>query len=54
MRDRLQQLRQASADELSLPPAALLDVFAAIRERVVDTERTERAAFTQLRRVVAA
>jgi Domain of unknown function (DUF4872)/Butirosin biosynthesis protein H, N-terminal len=52
LRTRLKQLHQRSANELSLSKADTLDVFAAIRERVVETEKIERAAFTELSRFV--
>ncbi|MCM3871655.1 MAG: BtrH N-terminal domain-containing protein, partial [Pyrinomonadaceae bacterium] len=48
LRDRLKQLRERSAKELSLSKADTLDLFGAISERVLETEKIERAAFTEL------
>jgi len=52
LRDRLKQLRERSAKELSLSKADTLDLFAAISERVLETEKIERAAFTELSSIV--
>jgi len=52
LRDRLKQLRERSAKELSLSKADTLDLFGAISERVVETEKIERAAFTELSSIV--
>lgn len=52
LRDRLKQLRERSAKELSLSKADTLDLFGAISERVLETEKIERAAFTELSRIV--
>ncbi|MEK6281709.1 MAG: DUF4872 domain-containing protein [Acidobacteriota bacterium] len=52
LRDRLKQLRERSAKELSLSKADALDLFGAISERVLETEKIERAAFTELSRIV--
>ena len=52
LRDSLKQLRERSAKELSLSKADTLDLFGAVRERVLETERVERAAFTELSRIV--
>lgn len=52
LRDRLKQLRERSAKELSLSKADTLDLFGAISERVLETEKIERAAFTELSSIV--
>jgi hypothetical protein len=52
LRDRLQQLRERSAKELSPSKADALDLFGAISERVLETEKIERAAFTDLSSIV--
>jgi len=52
LRDRLKQLRERSAKELSLSKADTLDLFRAISERVLETEKIERAAFTELSSIV--
>jgi hypothetical protein len=52
LRDRLKQLRERSARELSLSKADTLDLFGAISERVRETEKIERAAFTELSSIV--
>ena len=52
LRDRLKQLRERSAKELLLSKADTLDLFAAISERVLETEKIERAAFTELSSIV--
>jgi len=60
LRDRLKHLsldgrphlREASAKDLSLSKADALDLFGAMRARVLETEAIERAAFTELRRIV--
>lgn len=52
LRDRLKQLRERSAKELSLSKAHTLDLFRAISERVLETEKIERAAFTELSSIV--
>ena len=52
LRDRLQQLRERSAKELLLSKADTLDLFGAISQRVLETEKIERAAFTELRSIV--
>jgi len=52
LRDRLKQLRERSAKELSLSKADTLDLFGAISERVLQTEKIERAAFTELSSIV--
>lgn len=53
LRDRLKQLRERSAKELSLSKADTLDLFGAISERVLETEKIERAAFTELSSIVS-
>ena len=52
LRDRLKQLHERSAKELSLSKADTLELFGAISERVLETEKIERAAFTELRSIV--
>lgn len=52
LRDRLKQLHERSAKELSLSKADTLDLFGAISERVLETEKIERAAFTELSSIV--
>jgi Domain of unknown function (DUF4872)/Butirosin biosynthesis protein H, N-terminal len=52
LQDRLKQLRERSAKELSLSKADTLDLFGAISERVLETEKIERAAFTELSSIV--
>jgi Domain of unknown function (DUF4872)/Butirosin biosynthesis protein H, N-terminal len=52
LRARLKQLHERSAKELSLSKADTLDLFGAISKRVLETERVERAAFTELNRIV--
>ena len=52
LRDRLQQQHERSAKELSLSKADTLDLFGAISKRVLETEKIERAAFTELSRIV--
>lgn len=52
LRDRLKQQHERSAKELSLSKADTLDLFGAISERVLETEKIERAAFTELSSIV--
>ena len=52
LRDRLKQLRERSAKELSLSKADTLDLFGAISKRVLEAEKIERAAFTELSSIV--
>ncbi len=52
LQGRLKELHQRSAKELSLSKADTLDLFVAIRERVLETERIERTAFTELSSIV--
>ncbi|HEV7684118.1 MAG TPA: DUF4872 domain-containing protein [Pyrinomonadaceae bacterium] len=52
LRDRLKQLRERSVKELSLSKADTLELFGAISERVLETEKIERAAFTELSNIV--
>lgn len=52
LRDRLKQLHERSAKELSLSKADTLELLGAISERVLETEKIERAAFTELRSIV--
>ncbi len=52
LRDRFKQLHERSAKELSLSKADTLDLFGAISERVLETEKIERAAFTELSSIV--
>ena len=52
LRDGLKQLHERSAKELSLSKAETLDLFGAISERVLETEKIERAAFTELSSIV--
>ena len=49
---RLKHLSDRSAKELSLSKADTLDLFEAMRERVLETEKIERAAFTELSKIV--
>jgi hypothetical protein len=52
LRDRLKQLRERSVKELSLSKVDTLDLFGSISERVIETEKFERAAFIELSRIV--
>ena len=52
LRTRLLELRETSASELKLSSADILDWFTTIRERVLETEVIERAAFADLRKTV--
>lgn len=52
LQKRLKNLREASAKDLSLSPSARLDLFAEMRSRVLETEAIERAAFTELSKIV--
>ena len=52
LRTRLKELRESSAKELALSPEARLDLFSSIRSRVLETEAIERAAFTDLNKLV--
>lgn len=52
LRTRLKELRESSAKELALSPEARLDLFSSIRSRVLETEAIERAAFTNLNKLV--
>jgi len=52
LRDRLKQQHERSAKELALSKDDTLDLFRAISERVLETEKIERTAFTDLSRIV--
>ncbi|MGI9166471.1 MAG: hypothetical protein ACR2G5_08810 [Pyrinomonadaceae bacterium] len=52
LRTRLKELRESSTKELALSPEARLDLFSSIRSRVLETEAIERAAFTDLNKLV--
>ena len=52
IRTRLKELRESSAKDLALSPADKLELFSGIRERVLETEAIERAAFTDLNKLV--
>lgn len=52
LRTRLKELRESSAKELALSPEARLDLFSSIRSRVLETEAIERAAFTDLNKLI--
>ncbi|HKY41898.1 MAG TPA: DUF4872 domain-containing protein [Pyrinomonadaceae bacterium] len=52
IRTRLKELRQSSAKQLALSPADKLELFSGIRARVLETEAIERAAFTDLNKLV--
>ena len=52
IRTRLKELRESSAKDLALSPADKLELFSGIRSRVLETEGIERAAFTDLNKLV--
>jgi hypothetical protein len=52
IRTRLIELRESSKQELALSAADKLDLFSSIRARVLETEAIERAAFTDLNKLV--
>lgn len=52
IRTRLMELRESSTKELDLSPKDKLDLFSSIRARVLETEAIERAAFTNLDKLV--
>jgi len=52
IRTRLKELRESSTKELDLSPKDKLDLFSSIRARVLETEVIERAAFTDLKKLV--
>ena len=52
LRTRLKELRESSAKDLALPPADKLELFSGIRSRVLETEAIERAAFTDLNKLI--
>jgi hypothetical protein len=52
LRERLKELREKSAKDLALSKEEKLDLFSAMRERILETEAIERAAFTELRSIV--
>lgn len=52
IRTRLKELRESSAKDLALSPADKLELFSGIRSRVLETEVIERAAFTDLDKLV--
>lgn len=52
IRTRLKELRESSTKELDLSAKDKLDLFSSIRARVLETEVIERAAFTDLSKLV--
>jgi hypothetical protein len=52
LREELGDLRETSTKDLSLSQEAVLDLFAAMSARVLETAAIERAAFTELRSIV--
>jgi hypothetical protein len=52
IRTRIQELRESSAKDLALSAADKLDLFSNIRARVLETEPIERAAFTELNKLI--
>lgn len=52
IRTRLKELRESSAKDLALSPADKLELFSGIRSRVLETEAIERAAFTDLNKLI--
>lgn len=52
IRTRLLELRESSAKKLALSAADKLELFSGIRARVLETEALERAAFTDLNKLV--
>lgn len=52
LRTRLKELRQKSTEEIKLSSSEILDWFAVIRERTLEIEAIERAAFAELRKTV--
>lgn len=52
IRTRLKDLRKSSAKDLDLSAKDKLDLFSSIRARVLETEAIERAAFTDLNKLV--
>ena len=52
IRTRLKKLRESSAKDLALSPADKLELFSGIRSRVLETEVIERAAFTDLNKLI--
>ena len=52
LRTRLKELRESSAKDLDFSPKDKLDLFSNIRARVLETEAIERAAFTDLNKLV--
>jgi uncharacterized protein DUF4872/butirosin biosynthesis protein H-like len=52
IRTRLLELRESSTERLALSAADKLDLFSNIRARVLETEPIERAAFTELNKLI--
>lgn len=52
IRTRLLNLREKSAKDLALSPADKLELFSGISARVLETEAVERAAFTELNKLI--
>ena len=52
IRTRLKELRKSSAKDLDLSAKDRLDLFSSIRARVLETEAIERAAFTDLNKLI--
>lgn len=52
LRTRLLELRESSTDRLALSAADKLDLFSNMRARILETEPIERAAFTELSKLV--
>ncbi|HEU4766340.1 MAG TPA: DUF4872 domain-containing protein [Pyrinomonadaceae bacterium] len=52
LRTRLMELRESSTKRLALSAADKLDLFSNIRARVLETEAIERAAFTDLNKLI--